>query len=133
MKDDQNALHSVEAMTARLRAEAPDLADLVGEDRLKLNDAIAALDQRIDDARRSQRMATHVLYNVFTTLFPREVPPKEWAARMIGDVREEFWTSSDPLTAESLHGCADTMRAMAEIWQQQERRRKNLSGNSTGR
>ncbi|MGJ5049945.1 hypothetical protein ACQR09_23000 [Bradyrhizobium oligotrophicum] len=33
---------SAEAQTARLRAEAPDLADLVAEERMKLSDGIAA-------------------------------------------------------------------------------------------
>jgi ParB-like chromosome segregation protein Spo0J len=120
IKDDQKALQSVEAMTARLRAEAPDLADLVGEDRLPVRDAIAALDQRIAEAHRQQAKATYDIETVFATLFPGEASPRDWAARIIRDVRAELWTRSDPLTGESLHACADTMHAIAVIWQERE-------------
>jgi ParB-like chromosome segregation protein Spo0J len=48
------------ARTARLRAEAPDLAELVTEERMSLSEAIAALDTRLAEAKEretSQREA----------------------------------------------------------------------------
>jgi hypothetical protein len=46
VKQAKAAALGVDARKARLREEAPDLADLVDDDRLKLNDAIAALEER---------------------------------------------------------------------------------------
>jgi len=46
VKAARDSLWSEEGMIARLRAEAPDLADLVAEERMKLNEAVAALDER---------------------------------------------------------------------------------------
>jgi hypothetical protein len=116
VKADRKALDSTEAMLTRLRADAPDLADLVAEDRLPLKDAIASLDRRTDDTRREQTTATGVLQGIFNTLFSGKATPEEWAERLTSDVRAEFWNGHGALTKENLRNCAETMKAIAKNW-----------------
>jgi len=60
VKQDRLTLESTEASMARLRAEAPDIADLVVEEKLKLAEGLSALDARITETRRQQETATRV-------------------------------------------------------------------------
>jgi hypothetical protein len=57
---EQRAAQSDEAKLARLRREAPDLVDLVEEDRMKLSEAFAALEERDEqiEPAREHRGAT---------------------------------------------------------------------------
>lgn len=52
-KEDENR----EAKKSRLRSGAPDLLARVGEERATLEDAMAVLEQRRQDAKRAQRVA----------------------------------------------------------------------------
>ena len=54
VKAAREALTSQELMIERLRNGAPDLADLVAEERMKLSEAIAALDERTRAAEREE-------------------------------------------------------------------------------
>jgi ParB-like chromosome segregation protein Spo0J len=66
VKAARDALNSEEAMIARLRDDAPDLADLVSEERMKPREAIAALDERErqnNEARQTARRSGNVLQN----------------------------------------------------------------------
>lgn len=103
-----------EAMLTRLRTEAPDLADLVTEERLYLKEAITALDSRITEAKRARETATRVLQTIFNALFPRSATPDEWAERLAKDVSAEFWSGADELSVKNLAACADVMRAISE-------------------
>jgi hypothetical protein len=114
VREARKALNSSEAMLARLRAEAPDLADLVTEERLQVKDAIVALDSRIAEAKRAQETATRVLQSIFNALFPRGAAPDEWAERLTKDVSPEFWSGADELSVKNLAACADVMRAISE-------------------
>jgi hypothetical protein len=60
VKEEKDALSTNEARMAKLRSEAPDLADLVAEDRLKLANGAAAPETRVKDAQRA--MATAMIY-----------------------------------------------------------------------
>lgn len=52
------------AKKARLRGDAPDLADLVDEGRMSLSEALGALRQREDDFKQRQRVVADSLYGV---------------------------------------------------------------------
>lgn len=54
MADEQAASASVDAKMAELRASAPDLADLVDEERLSLSEAHASLVERRNNAARAE-------------------------------------------------------------------------------
>jgi hypothetical protein len=53
VKAARDAINSDEGMIARLRKEAPDLANLVTEERMKPREAVAALEERVADLDRS--------------------------------------------------------------------------------
>ena len=55
VRREQDRLNSDEAKLAALREGAPDLADLVDEERLTLAEADASFKQRIDDAERAEQ------------------------------------------------------------------------------
>lgn len=105
---------SDEAMLSRLRSEAPDLADLVTEERLQLHEAIRALDARLAEAKRQQETATRVLQSIFNALYPRSATPEEWADSLTKDVREEFWSGAAELTHQNLRACAHVMQAISK-------------------
>ena len=105
VQEEKKALENTEASIARLRAEAPDLADLVVEERLKLTEAILALDSRITEARRQQETATRVLQSIFDAIFPRGASPEEWAERLIADVSSDFWADPEELSCKNLSAC----------------------------
>jgi hypothetical protein len=118
VKASKKAMQSAEAMTERLRRDAPDLADLVTEERMKLSDGIAALDERIRLAEREQRTATDVLHTMTNALYPRLAPPDQWADRLIENVRLKFWpSSSEPPSAEYFKACADVLNAISQKWE----------------
>jgi hypothetical protein len=114
--DEKKALENTEASMARLRAEAPDLAELVAEERLKLTEAILTLDSRINEIRRQQDTATRALQSVFEKVFPQGATPEEWAERLVADVSNDFWDSAEELSSENLSACAEVMRAISKKW-----------------
>lgn len=116
VKADQAALETTEAKLARLKRDAPDLADLVTEDRMKVNEAVAALDERIARAQREQQTATTVIYNAVSVFFPGTVDPEEYAQRLLADVRRDLWPRppSEQPTPENLEGFARVARAVAD-------------------
>jgi ParB-like nuclease family protein len=59
----QQALQSDEAKLATLRKAAPDLADLVTDERLALNEAVAALEKRRAEEREQREATLRVMTN----------------------------------------------------------------------
>jgi predicted nucleic acid-binding Zn-ribbon protein len=62
IKNERKELESAETKLARLRAEAPDLADLVNEDRIALNEAYSALEQRQHEAAEKEKSLRETLF-----------------------------------------------------------------------
>ena len=60
-QDRKRAAESTEAQMARLRADVPDLADLVDEERMTLGEAMAAMKARAEEDKRRRRVATELL------------------------------------------------------------------------
>lgn len=59
--DRKKAAEGAEMQMARLRADAPDLADLVNEERMGLAEALAAHRARVAEQERQATVATHLL------------------------------------------------------------------------
>ena len=65
----QKRLTTVDEHTARLRKDAPNLADLVGEERMTLDDAIAALDERERKAAAEEKNKRDVQMRLSEALY----------------------------------------------------------------
>ncbi len=114
---DQRAAEDEKAKE-RLRFEAADLLSLVDEDRMSLDDAVAALDAREDKARQEERAleaqheserraAATNLRSVLTYLTSTSVAPSVLATQYV-EVLKDF----DP---EDIDYAADTMSIIAKI------------------
>jgi ParB-like chromosome segregation protein Spo0J len=86
----------------RLRAEAQDLADLVKQGKMRLSEAIAALDQRITDHRNAKRSATRALVAVLTALETGESSPLDAAKQWIDKIDFSLDPYPLPLTRRRL-------------------------------
>ena len=67
MKQEQQFQQSDEAKLARLREAAPDLAEQVDDERLKINEAIAALNAREQELRQICEVAQRAARNIVGT------------------------------------------------------------------
>ena len=114
VQQEQKRLQSDEVLHARLSVEAPDLSDLVTEERMKLPEAIAALNERKELQIREQRRATELLRQIIDLLFPHGAEPNDWGQRLVADVNAEFWppNAAAPLTEENLQLCVDVLRGI---------------------
>jgi hypothetical protein len=124
-ESDARALRETNAKTARLREQAPDLADLVAEWRMSLDEAVALLDKRAQEKRDAQRR--HVTYMIESTTMLRTLlyrDPAELLDEWVSDVSaqqregpfaEHIW-SPDGLRclARDLDSLADEMAARRE-------------------
>lgn len=61
---ERKALESTETKLATLRKDAPDLADLIDEDRISIDDAAAALEQRKEEAAKIEQSKRDTLIRV---------------------------------------------------------------------
>jgi hypothetical protein len=82
VKDEQARASSTEAKTERLRAAAPDLADLVVDERMKLDEALAAMEERerktrqiIEHGREAANDLTDFIGHVASIAAPRRASP----------------------------------------------------------
>jgi len=109
------AAESTDARMARLRAEAPDLADQVVEERLTLVGALAELGERTrrrneditiisDRLSRSVKVALDLL---------ADAPRRERAIALFSDDRSFL---DEPLTAALLNEAAENLGSLAKEW-----------------
>jgi hypothetical protein len=122
VKAARNALSSDESKRERLHSEAPDLAELVDEDRMPLSEACAALEQRIADIKQKEREEqdarrrhTMRVYEILLQLNPRH-GVDDWLAHFARDIDASVWPSPNmdtPLTAQTIDACADALHALA--------------------
>jgi hypothetical protein len=74
VKQAEKARQSVESKLERLRASAPDLADLVADERLGLDEAIAALDKRRAQEREQREATLRVVSNAIDAIAAFDSP-----------------------------------------------------------
>lgn len=103
-------------MIARLRAEAPDLADLVVEERMTAKEATTVLEGRIEELNRKRRTATDLLASFVNTWHPRGSDPADFAARIAENFTPKYWPrQSMPLTKRDFEAAAAVFAAIAAI------------------
>jgi hypothetical protein len=120
---------------ARLHAEAPDLANIVLEEKgMTAAEAIAALDARrkaeVEKQSEEQRRAvaeaaqrrseceqrTALLQRAITVFNPRNNDPKAYAARLLTEIDVELWPAgSDEASIECWNDAANTLAAMVVL------------------
>lgn len=117
VKSARDALFSDEAMIARLRSEAPELADLVDENRMKPKEAITVLDSRIEEAERKRITATQLLASLVNTWHPRTAEPADFAARITENVDAKHWPThaACSLSKKELQAVAKVVTAIAQM------------------
>ncbi len=91
---------------AELHTEAPDLADLVAEERMSLSEAMAALRAREAKRESERHAAISNLRSVLTYLTSTELKPGELAA--------EYADAVDEFAQQDLNYAAQTMAAIAK-------------------
>lgn len=99
---------------ARLRIAAPDLADLVTEERTTLREAFAALRQREDEERQNRATTTRVLATALSTLDPGGYSSAAWAAHFLDSLDPGPLPDHSTLTEVRLRACASVLTEMAD-------------------
>lgn len=105
---------SDEAKLARLRADAPDLAALVIDELMKLDEAIAALEARISEERRQAQVETHLLCETVVAI-----------AQMRGFSPGEKYNPAYALpgravTKEVISNAIETLGELMDIWEERK-------------
>jgi hypothetical protein len=116
VKKAREIIETDETQLERLRSEAPDLSELVEEDRMKLTEAIIVLNERKADLDRKRRTATDLLARFVNAWHPREADPQQWAERMTEDVFPDYWPPDGvALTKKNLEQTARVFAAIANM------------------
>jgi hypothetical protein len=122
-KRNKAATDSAPVITERLRHDAPDLADMVLQDQLKLSEALAAYQARQSQDLTECKAATTNLSRIISPLFMNDIPPEILARRLFGRLSPEFWPGDGPpLTADALRTCAAVISATATMLEKGEHR-----------
>jgi uncharacterized RmlC-like cupin family protein len=82
----KGAVSAKDVQMDRLRSEASDLADLLKQEKLRLSDGIAALEQRFVEERNARRSTTRAVTGVLTALETGERSPREAANDWIRNI-----------------------------------------------
>lgn len=114
----KNAASSLDSQVSRLRTEAPDLADLVTEERMTLRDALAALEQRIRDERERRRASTQATFQALLTLAPPSYTAEQAAEEMAAlydprFVEESYARRGQGVTAARARLASETLAQLA--------------------
>jgi hypothetical protein len=128
VKRAQDALITDEERLTQLRNEAPDLADLVDEDRMKPTEAIAALEQRAAERRNAQSGATQLLARVMALIGLKDREPVQAAADLMSNINPKMWPADqeDNFTPERLQASADWLAECARILKEQQERQDGV-------
>lgn len=123
IKAEENKLNSSEAQLKRLRDAAPDLADQVDEERLKLAEALAAYDERKRSKDSAEQAATKQLQSLMITLQPGNRKPEEIAQDLFEDINPKYWAPMPNLQLNTKHvtACAKVLNAFADLWARKEK------------
>jgi Protein of unknown function (DUF3102) len=110
----------IEAQRARLRGDAPDLADLVDKGSTSLEKACAALQIRkkrereeTERLRHEREQVTKLLQGALTFFNPRGTDPRKCAERIFADIDLALWPAG---TGDaSIEVWADAARTLVEL------------------
>lgn len=108
----KSAASSTEALMARLREEAPDLADQVTEERLSVREAMAVLEQRIRDQREARRVATQLAGESLSFLDPRGMTAEELADSIVGKLDPSLLPNRPDFSPRRVKRCLAVLTAI---------------------
>jgi hypothetical protein len=114
---------TAEKRLERLRAMAPDLADLIAEGRLTLDEALRTAEERRNQERMRRQTATAVFARSYSTFHPRGAPPAQWAEQIFRDVDVNQWpepAEGVQLTPDGLEACARVLDEAARLLREGE-------------
>ena len=130
-KDRKIAEQSKEAQLEKLRTDAPDLADLVVEERLGIKSAITELKERKEKARRECQLSTEFLRDVVQILDHRATDPKEYSRSYVENFDPGFTT--EEITKERLTRCLLVLKEIVRQWKDEPNviSKRNPANNSS--
>jgi ParB-like nuclease domain len=113
-KRQQGLVSSAEHQMKVLREEAPDLADLVVEERITLKEARAALDQRKEDDLRERQQATTSLCTTLSYLDPRAMDVGKLASDYVSKFEPKY--ASEEISKKRISKCIEVLNEIAKQW-----------------
>jgi hypothetical protein len=118
--DRKKAAESTQEQMAYLRSIAPDLADLVVEERISLSSALGELRQRTEKARQYRELTTRQLDSALSFLDPRQIDAAELAAQMAENVDPSSLTTRPDISPDRIRTCAAVLEALADAMSSKE-------------
>lgn len=113
----KEAAASLEARFGRLQVTAPDLAALVVEARMSIEDAVAAAADRVRRLEEQRQAALGLLRRTTAGLVPESDPPAVWAARLAGLVDPDVLRAEAGVTPARLRHIAAGLSALADAFE----------------
>ena len=89
--------------------------------RMKLSEAIAAMDERIAEHKRQREVVTKIFQTVLPLLKPHGQTVEEWATEKADLIDPDLWTmpkAGADLSVECVQACSDALAAFAKIWRE---------------
>jgi hypothetical protein len=125
------AVTSREAQLVKLEKAAPDLADQVKEERLKLVEALAAYDAREEEQRRERKRATEMLRDIVLILDNRGSKPADHAQAFVENFDPKF--SLEEISKDRLKRCLEVLKEITTKWRDGDAIEKRVrAGNDSG-
>jgi ParB-like chromosome segregation protein Spo0J len=118
--DRKRAAESTQEQMAYLRSVAPDLADLVVEERISLATALGELRQRTEKARQYRELTTRQLESALSFLDPRQIGAAELAAQMAENVDPSALSTRPDVSPERIRACAAVLTTLADAMRGKE-------------
>jgi hypothetical protein len=115
VKAQQDEKASDESKLSELSAKAPDLAELVVEERLKLSEAYATLQQREQDLKQERKANAVQLYTIFSELAAKETS-EEIAHDLLNYDEESLAKMGLDITAETFVKAITTIKQIQAQW-----------------
>lgn len=109
LKSDEQKRKDAEAKLSSLSAAAPDLAALVRDSALSLDEAVAALEQRERREADAKRAATALMVQTLDFLDPRAMTTAELADSIARRIDGTQMPTPPDLSPERLRRCAETL------------------------
>ncbi len=113
VKTEQDSLKTTETKLAELRVNAPDLADLVDEERMSLGEAIAAASERVEEAKRVRHTYTEKMQTILNLLDRPNFNADDIATSFVENYDPDDPTVvGEPMTSNRIDRCIRTLQCL---------------------
>jgi ParB-like chromosome segregation protein Spo0J len=124
--DRKGAANSAEKQLERLREEAPDLAQRVTEEQLKLAEAMTLLRERKEEEIKHQKVTSRLFSDSLIFLTPQSNTPAELATYLCDAIKPKYMTTE--LSLDNLKSALETFKLLTnkltKIYGQEDRSTK---------